>query len=91
MNESKPRDQCGVFPVNCHLPTVLRAVSTGFEPAISALTGQRVKPGYTTRPFVPQEAASRSSIPHEFNVGQATLSNTLIFDSDLSGIKISKR
>jgi hypothetical protein len=27
------------------------AVPTGFEPAISALTGQRVKPSYTTGPF----------------------------------------
>lgn len=26
------------------------AGSTGFEPAVSALTGQRVKPGYTTTP-----------------------------------------
>ncbi len=24
--------------------------STGFEPAVSALTGQRVRPGYTTTP-----------------------------------------
>src|SRR6266496_538961 len=27
------------------------AVPTGFEPAISALTGRRVKPGYTTGPY----------------------------------------
>lgn len=26
------------------------AVSTGFEPAVSALTGQRIRPGYATRP-----------------------------------------
>ena len=30
---------------------VVTAVPTGFEPAISALTGQRVKPSYTTGPF----------------------------------------
>ena len=28
------------------------AGTTGFEPAISALTGQRVKPGYTTSPYI---------------------------------------
>ena len=28
------------------------AGSTGFEPAVSALTGQRVKPGYTTTPKI---------------------------------------
>ena len=28
----------------------ISAVATGFEPAISSLTGMRVKPGYTTRP-----------------------------------------
>ena len=33
------------------LNLALLADPTGFEPAISALTGQRVKPSYTTGPF----------------------------------------
>ena len=33
-----------------NLPAENLAGSTGFEPAVSALTGQRVKPGYTTTP-----------------------------------------
>ena len=41
------------------------AVPTGFEPAISALTGRRVKPDYTTGPyavFVPP-AEFESALP----------------------------
>ncbi len=36
----------------CHAGVSRCAGPTGFEPAISALTGRRVRPGYTTGPFL---------------------------------------
>src|SRR6266508_3743861 len=39
------------------------AVPTGFEPAISALTGRRVGPGYTTGPYLFSACPQRDSNP----------------------------
>jgi hypothetical protein len=41
---------------------VLLAGATGFEPAISCLTGRYVKPGYTTPPLSTCSLYHRSSI-----------------------------